>query len=84
MSESKKSSARAWVDPDEAPDLSTPEWQAKFDGVKVARGRPRLPATKASTTLRIDADVIAKFRAQGPGWQTRMNQALREWLEKQH
>jgi uncharacterized protein (DUF4415 family) len=29
-------------------------------------------------TLRLDADVIAKFRETGPGWQSRMNEALRK------
>ncbi len=27
--------------------------------------------------LRIDADVLAAFKARGPGWQTRMHEALR-------
>jgi hypothetical protein len=36
----------------------------------------RLPLKKA-IKLRIDEDIIAKFRATGPGWQTRMNHALR-------
>ncbi len=34
-------------DPDEAPDLSTPEWQAKFDAAPVDRGRAEVPPTDA-------------------------------------
>ena len=34
-----------------------------------------------STTIRFDRDVLAAFRAAGPGWQTRMNAALRDWLK---
>jgi uncharacterized protein (DUF4415 family) len=44
------------------------------------RGRP-VGTTKESTTIRIDQDVLAAFRASGPGWQSRMNAALRDWLK---
>jgi uncharacterized protein (DUF4415 family) len=51
-------------------------------GVLVKRGRGRPPgATKAQMNLRIDIDVIEAYKAQGVGWQTRMNQALREWAK---
>ena len=40
-------------------------------------GRPPSGPGKEQVTLRIDADVLAKFRATGPGWQTRVNEALR-------
>jgi uncharacterized protein (DUF4415 family) len=43
-------------------------------------GRPKSLNPKVSTTIRIDADVLAKFKATGKGWQTRINQALRESL----
>ena len=33
---------------------------------------------KARVTIRLDADVVARLRADGPGWQTRANAALRE------
>ncbi|MBC7857974.1 MAG: BrnA antitoxin family protein [Burkholderiaceae bacterium] len=35
---------------------------------------------KISTTIRFDADVLAAFKATGDGWQTRMNDVLKEWL----
>lgn len=44
------------------------------------RGRP-FGSNKESTTIRFDADVLNAFRSRGPGWQSRMNAALREWLE---
>ena len=62
----------------ELPDLSTPEWQAKLAQAPVRRGRPKADVTKVSTTLRLDPDVIAAFRAGGPGWQSRINDALRK------
>jgi len=46
------------------------------------RGRPSGSGKKVLTTIRIDKDVVAGFRAAGPGWQTRMNRVLREWLKK--
>jgi uncharacterized protein (DUF4415 family) len=44
------------------------------------RGPGKKPP-KVSTTLRLDPDVVAEFRAGGRGWQSRMNEALREWLK---
>ncbi|KUR80437.1 BrnA antitoxin family protein [Novosphingobium sp. Fuku2-ISO-50] len=47
---------------------------------KGKRGRPvgtTKPDAKKSITLRLDPDVIAAWRATGPGWQARMNDALR-------
>ena len=70
---------------DELPEL-TDEWFAMADkhvnGVLVrrGRGRPRLAAPKRQVTLRLDADVIDRFRASGPGWQSRMNLILRNAL----
>ena len=62
---------------DDIPDLSTPYWVAKFQAAVVQRGRPPSAAPKVSTTLRLDPDVLARFKADGPGWQSRMNAALR-------
>lgn len=53
---------------------------AEFAQLRPVRGRPKGSGTKTSTTVRFDADVLAAFRATGKGWQTRMNDALREWL----
>jgi uncharacterized protein (DUF4415 family) len=40
-------------------------------------GRPA-GSGKEKIALRVDRDVLAKFKAGGPGWQTRMNEALRK------
>ena len=42
-----------------------------------ARGKQRAPVKKL-VSLRLDPDVVAHFRATGPGWQGRINQALRK------
>lgn len=44
------------------------------------RGPNRLP-TKEQVTVRYSPDVLAAFRATGRGWQTRMDDALRDWLK---
>ncbi len=42
-------------------------------------GRPPLgEAPKKQVTLRLDADVIERFRATGKGWQSRINETLRK------
>ncbi len=42
-----------------------------------ARGRPA-GSTKQLVSLRIDRDTLERFRATGPGWQSRINEALRK------
>lgn len=74
--------AKDWSDPDDAPDLSRQEWRAKLAKARVKRGRPKLETPKVSTTIRLDAEVIKKFRAKGKGWQTEINAVLKEWLKK--
>jgi uncharacterized protein (DUF4415 family) len=45
----------------------------------VVRGRPPLrEQAKQQVTLRLDPDVIDRFRKGGPGWQGRINEALRK------
>lgn len=49
-----------------------------------ARGRPvgsTKDDAKQAVTVRYSPDVLAAFRATGAGWQTRMNEALRDWLQ---
>ena len=49
-----------------------------------SRGRPMgtvKDATKQAITIRYSPDVISAFRATGSGWQGRMNDALKEWLQ---
>ena len=72
-----------WIDQDDVPEL-TDEWFEHADlyhGDKlVRRGRPKVAATKQSVTIRYDAEVVEYFRATGPGWQSRINTALKEWI----
>ncbi len=49
-------------------------------GKLVSKGRPRSEAPKQQITLRLDKDIVDRFRATGPGWQSRINEALRKAL----
>jgi uncharacterized protein (DUF4415 family) len=59
------------------------EAEAAFKKVttKVAEAPPKknaIPGVKEQVTLRIDQDVLDHFRSSGPGWQDRINDALRK------
>jgi uncharacterized protein (DUF4415 family) len=81
MPRKKTSGAAAWVDPDDALEL-TDEFFGRAEirqGDKVIRrGRPPLPSPKQAVKLRLDADVLAAYRKTGDGWQTRINADLRK------
>ncbi|MDZ7736185.1 MAG: BrnA antitoxin family protein [Gammaproteobacteria bacterium] len=51
------------------------------DWSRAVRGRFYRPVKK-QVTLRLDADLVAWFRSQGKKYQTRMNAALREYMER--
>ena len=78
MSANKGSLKTEWTDPDDAPDLSGAEWIEKISEAKARRGRPKIAHPKVSTTIRLDADVLEHFRESGSGWQSRINDALRQ------
>jgi uncharacterized protein (DUF4415 family) len=80
MPKKEKSGSAASSDPDDAPPLT----DAFFDRAEIRhgdkiirRGRPPLPNPKRAVKLRLDADVLAAYRATGDGWQTRINADLR-------
>ena len=81
MTGKKSASKSTWIDPNHAPEL-TEEWFASadlYDGNKlIRRGRPAKAAPKEAVNIRLDPDVLAYFRATGPGWQSRINEALRK------
>ena len=82
MDERKHFGANLSGDPDDAPELL----EAFFEDAEIrvgdkiirpGRGRPRLDAPKEQINIRLDADVLALLRQEGPGWQTRINDMLR-------
>lgn len=94
MTEKSASSKSGWVDPDEAPEWADGVWDraqiSKGDrvvrpasGTLTKRGRPPLGATaKQQVTLRLPREVIDHFRAGGRGWQSRIGEALQQYVEK--
>lgn len=88
MPKNEPSISPDWVDPDDAPPWTAEmfdraEWShgdivLKPAGVLPHPGRPKLASPKRQVTLRLDSDVLERFRAGGPGWQTRINEALRK------
>jgi uncharacterized protein (DUF4415 family) len=64
-------------DDDDSPDATRLMREAV---AKRRAGRPAGSGNKEQVAIRFDKDVLSSFRAAGPGWQTRMNAALREWL----
>jgi uncharacterized protein (DUF4415 family) len=61
---------------DDQIDTSDPDASEVQDWTGAVRGRFWRPI-KRQKTLRLDADVLAWFEAQGPGYQTRINRTLR-------
>ncbi len=59
-------------------EVSRPAFDAAVKADQTRRlGRPRAIRPKVSTTIRFDAELLAAIKATGPGWQTRVNDALR-------
>lgn len=71
--------AAAITDPDGAA-LTDAQWEQVKPLVR--RGRPLGRVTKTQVTLRLDVEVVEKFRATGDGWQTRINDALKSWVKR--
>ncbi|MCC6131434.1 MAG: BrnA antitoxin family protein [Acidobacteria bacterium] len=62
-----------------AADPDNPPWTEEMLGpavVRRGRGKQKAPV-KVKFTIRLDPDVVEFFKAQGAGWQSRINDALR-------
>ena len=55
---------------------------ATLANLRRTRGPNKKPA-KEQVAIRLDQEVVGALRASGPGWQTRVNAALKDWLAKQ-
>jgi uncharacterized protein (DUF4415 family) len=80
-----------WIDPDDAPEWTEDHFRyaqlsiggkvvRKAVGTFTSPGRPLSTDPKQQVTLRLDPDVLEKFRATGKGWQSRINAELRKAL----
>ena len=94
MGASKRNTDDSW-DPDTAPEWPDEAWDSaqisiggkivrKATGTLTKPGRPPIGAQpKQQVTLRLPREVIAHFKAAGPGWQTRISNALQRYAEEQ-
>jgi uncharacterized protein (DUF4415 family) len=94
MTASKKDSKSSWVDPDDAAEWPDEAWRRAeiavggkvarpADGTLARRGRPPVgDAPKQQVTLRLPREVIAYFKEEGAGWQTRIGEVLRRHVSK--
>ncbi|MGC9385471.1 MAG: BrnA antitoxin family protein [Hydrogenovibrio sp.] len=62
------------------PDLVKAQQQGELKARPV--GRPKTLNPKQAVTVRYDAEIIEYFKSTGKGWQTRMNDALNEWMKE--
>jgi uncharacterized protein (DUF4415 family) len=81
----KKRISKNSTDPEDAPELTAgmlAEAEMFRDDWFLRRGpgRPKAEVTKEKISVRLDADVLARLRASGPGWQSRINAILRKVL----
>jgi uncharacterized protein (DUF4415 family) len=85
MNAKQKNSTPISRDSDTPPEI-TDVWIAEADlynGEKlVRRGRPKLANPRQLLSLRLPVQVIARWKAAGPGWQTRMAEALEKSAPK--
>jgi len=84
MNVSKSVTKTDWIDPDDAPEL-TDAWfdtaDIKINGKTVKRGRPA-GSNKRQVAIRLDVDIIERFKADGAGWQSRVNAVLKDWISR--
>jgi uncharacterized protein (DUF4415 family) len=80
------------MDPDDAPEWTVEALERAeirdgdrlvrpANGTLTKRGRPKLASPKRQVTLRLDQDVIDRLRADGPGWQSRINDILKKAVQ---
>lgn len=68
-----------WTDEDFA--RARPLREALPGLMRKVRGKQKAP-TKELISIRLSQDVLGRFRASGPGWQSKVDDALRSWLKR--
>jgi uncharacterized protein (DUF4415 family) len=74
-----------WDEVSDNPELTPADFKKARSGAEAfaelaarRRGRPKAEAPKVAVKIRVAPDVLAAYQAGGPGWQTRMHEALRK------
>jgi len=95
MKEKFRDTQVKWTDPDDAPELTEDDfargiWRTggsivtrqEAKAVIARAGRPKLAEPKKAVNIRLSPDILEAFKAGGKGWQTRINNALHDWLKE--
>jgi uncharacterized protein (DUF4415 family) len=80
--EDARITAAAMADPDARPLTDEEFARARLAHERNKGGRPKSENPKVFTSIRLDADLLNTFKATGKGWQTRVNAALRKYLQE--
>ena len=72
----------AWLAAQDAAGIDPPYDEDDFE-VDWSSARLVVPEAKGAVSLRLDADILVFFKAQGKGYQTRMNAVLRAYMRAQ-
>ena len=97
MNENNNGLENDWVDPDDAPELTddffnqaTPKINDEIvsihevnEAFKKRVGRPKSTNPKQPISIRLSADVVDYFKSTGSGWQTRIDEILRNYVTLQ-
>ena len=78
--EDKAITAAARSDPDAQP--LTPKQLKSMVPLRTLRGRPKSDNRKLLVSVRYSPEVVAYFKSTGEGWQSRMDEALREYVKQ--
>jgi uncharacterized protein (DUF4415 family) len=96
MNEKFAATPPKWVDPDDAPEVTEEDFargtwmigenivsrQEAQAAMTAKKGRPPLAEPKKAVNIRLSPDILTAFKASGKGWQTRINNALHDWLKE--
>ncbi|MDP2031650.1 MAG: BrnA antitoxin family protein [Thiobacillus sp.] len=80
VAEDKAITAAARSDRDAQP--LTPKQLKEMVPLRTLRGRPKSDNKKLLVSVRYSPEVVAYFKSTGEGWQSRMDEALREYVEQ--
>jgi len=57
---------------------------AKLDPIIKPLGRPKAEITKTAISIRLSPDVVEYFKSTGKGWQTRLDNVLKDYVKSHH
>ena len=85
MAKRNVASKPVWIDPDDAPEIT----EEMLENAEICigdrilvRGRPPIAYPKKLVSIRLEPDVLVRLRDLGPGWQTKVNEVLKEYVDR--